>query len=230
MTEAAKPIVQADGLTKKYASGDGQITALDGVSFTICQGEYVSIQGPSGCGKSTLLAVIGLLEAPDGGSYRLAGTDVSRLGFDQRAKVRNEHIGLIFQAFNLIEGMTILENVCLPLRYHASVRKAERQQKGLGCLERVGLGSRANSYPSQLSGGQQQRVAIARALVTRPALLLADEPTGNLDSKNAHDVMGLLSELNAEGATILLVTHDPAFASAAPRSLSLLDGVLQGQA
>lgn len=222
-------MVAVRGLTKHYNSGSGPVTALDGVSFEIREGEFVSVQGPSGCGKSTLLALLGLLEAADAGSYELAGSPVAHLSFSQRAEVRNRHIGLIFQAFNIIGDMTVMDNVALPLRYNRAFGRSSREELALHYLDRVGMANRARSFPSELSGGQQQRVAIARALVTRPSLLLADEPTGNLDSRNATEVMNLLSELNAEGATILLVTHAPEFAEAASRTIRLLDGRLVGQ-
>src|SRR6185436_16247401 len=186
-------------------------------------GEYVSIAGPSGCGKSTLLSILGLLDTPSAGSYSLKGTEVANLSFQDRARIRNREIGFIFQSFNLIGDLTVYENVELPLTYRG-MGGSERKERVQAALERVGMAHRMNHYPSQLSGGQQQRVAVARAIVGKPLILLADEPTGNLDSKNGGAVMDLLKELHAEGATICMVTHDPRYASFADRTIHLFDG------
>jgi putative ABC transport system ATP-binding protein len=198
--------------------------ALSGVHFDVDQGDYISISGPSGCGKSTLLSILGLLDTPTAGRYWLNGTPVEELDHSQRAKIRNREIGFIFQAFNLIGDLTVFENVELPLTYRTGMNREERKQRVLESLERVGMAHRLRHYPSQLSGGQQQRVAVARALVGKPSILLADEPTGNLDSKNGEAVMALLAELHAEGATICMVTHDPRYADYAERQIHMFDG------
>lgn len=221
---SSRPLVQLSNVTKSYGAGSAAISALDDVSLDVMQGEFVSIQGPSGCGKSTLLSVLGLLESADGGKYLLSGTHVDALTFDQKSAVRNRYIGLVFQSFNLISNMSVLQNVLLPLKYNKDVVAASRVEVAHGFLKRVGMDNRADAFPGELSGGQQQRVAIARALVTGPALLLADEPTGNLDSRNAASVVDLLQQLNDEGMTIMLVTHAPEFAERASRTLHLLDG------
>jgi putative ABC transport system ATP-binding protein len=197
--------------------------ALSGVHMEIRKGEYVSIAGPSGSGKSTLLAIIGLLDSPSGGEYLLKETPVENLDISQRAVIRNREIGFIFQSFNLIGDLTVYENVELPLTYRG-MSGSERKQRVQQALERVGMSHRTKHYPSQLSGGQQQRVAVARALAGSPSILLADEPTGNLDSHNAEAVMELLRELHREGATICMVTHDPRFARHAERGIHLFDG------
>jgi putative ABC transport system ATP-binding protein len=218
-----EPLIQLAGLKKVFVTDEVETHALADVHLTISRGEYVSIAGPSGCGKSTLLSILGLLDAPTDGIYRLNGQDVSRLDFAQRARIRNREIGFIFQSFNLIGDLTVYENVELPLTYRG-IGGAERKSAAIAALEKVGMSHRVNHYPSQLSGGQQQRVAVARALVGRPSILLADEPTGNLDSKNGEGVMALLSELHREGATICMVTHDARFARHADRQVHLFDG------
>ncbi|MCB1611346.1 MAG: ABC transporter ATP-binding protein, partial [Xanthomonadales bacterium] len=188
------------------------------------KGEYISISGPSGCGKSTLLAILGLLDTPSSGIYEINGRSVGSITANERAKIRNKEIGFIFQAFNLIGDLTVFENVELPLTYRTGLNKAERKKKAQWALDRVGMAHRLKHYPSQLSGGQQQRVAVARALVGEPSILLADEPTGNLDSKNGEAVMVLLDELHSAGATICMVTHDPRYADFADRKVFMFDG------
>jgi putative ABC transport system ATP-binding protein len=201
--------------------------ALRGVDLEINEGDYVSISGPSGCGKSTLLSILGLLDTASGGEYMLAGHDVSNLRVNQRASMRNEHIGFVFQSFNLIDELSVFDNIALPLRYREQpFSQEEIKQKVEACLAKVEMTHRAGHKPNQLSGGQQQRVAIARALVNDPAILLVDEPTGNLDSKNGDAVMMMLAELNRQGTTICMVTHDPRYADMAKRKLHLLDGVM----
>jgi putative ABC transport system ATP-binding protein len=211
-------------VTKVFYTDDLETHALDGIHLDVAQGEFLSISGPSGCGKSTLLALLGLLDLPTTGRYLLAGEEVSTLAPAARAKVRNERIGFIFQAFNLIGDLTVLQNVELPLTYRANMSSDERRKAASFALERVGMSHRMNHHPSQLSGGQQQRVAVARALAGRPAILLADEPTGNLDSRNGEAVMNLLRELHREGSTICMVTHDPRYADYAERQIRLFDG------
>jgi putative ABC transport system ATP-binding protein len=206
-----------------FVTDDMETHALINVHLDVRQGEYISISGPSGCGKSTLLAILGLLDSPTGGSYTLNGKSVQGLKLSERARIRNREIGFIFQAFNLIGDLTVYENVELPLTYRG-MPSSERKQKVHDALERVGMGHRVKHYPSQLSGGQQQRVAVARALGGDPSILLADEPTGNLDSANGEAVMELLRELHRGGATICMVTHDPRFARCADRSVHLFDG------
>ncbi|HEX5494727.1 MAG TPA: ABC transporter ATP-binding protein [Mycobacteriales bacterium] len=209
--------------------GGEVVHALRGVDLTICQGESVAVIGPSGSGKSTLLHLIGLLDRPTGGTYRLGGTDTSRLSDDQRARLRNRAIGFVFQSFNLVAAESALDNVAAPLVY-AGVRRAERLNRGREALDRVGLADRARHRPSQLSGGQRQRVAIARALVTRPPLLLADEPTGNLDSTSGADVLGLLDQLRASGLTVVTITHDADIAAHADRVVRIADGQVVSEA
>jgi putative ABC transport system ATP-binding protein len=217
------PIIRLDGLSKVFLTDEVETHALSGIHLEIAQGEYVSIAGPSGCGKSTLLAILGLLDTATEGSYALNGNQVANLNHSERARIRNREIGFIFQSFNLIGDLTVFENVELPLTYRG-LAAAERQQRAMEALEKVGMGHRLRHYPSQLSGGQQQRVAVARALGGRPSILLADEPTGNLDSKNGDAVMDLLRQLHREGATICMVTHDPRFARHADRQIHLFDG------
>ena len=216
-------LIHLEGLTKVFTTDEVETHALSGIHLYIKRGEYVAIAGPSGCGKSTLLSIIGLLDSPSSGSYILNGQPVQSLDFTQRARIRNREIGFIFQSFNLIGDLTVYENVELPLTYRG-MPAAERRERVTKALERVGMGHRAKHYPSQLSGGQQQRVAVARALVGQPAVLLADEPTGNLDSKNGDAVMELLRELHRAGSTICMVTHDPRFARHADRAIHLFDG------
>jgi putative ABC transport system ATP-binding protein len=223
MTTENHTLIRLEGITKVFYTDEVETHALSGIHLEIAQGEYVCIAGPSGCGKSTLLSILGLLDTPTEGAFTLNGHDVSHLDFGQRARIRNREVGFIFQSFNLIGDLTVFENVELPLTYRG-MGSAERKQRVTEALERVGMAHRMKHYPSQLSGGQQQRVAVARALGGKPAILLADEPTGNLDSKNGEAVMGLLSELHGEGATICMVTHDPRFARHAQRQVHLFDG------
>jgi putative ABC transport system ATP-binding protein len=217
------PVINVKGLTKIFTTEDIETHALSDVSFEVERGDYVSIAGPSGCGKSTLLSILGLLDTPTRGLYELNGRPVSELSASERARVRNREIGFIFQSFNLIGDLTVFENVELPLTYRGMSPK-ERRQRVTGALERVGMAHRAKHLPSQLSGGQQQRVAVARAVAGEPVLLLADEPTGNLDSKSGESVMELLHELYETGATICMVTHDPRYARHANRNIHLFDG------
>ena len=210
-------------LTKVYRTEDVETTALNALSLEVKEGEFVSIMGASGCGKSTLLNIIGLLDAPDGGSYLFDETEVANYTEKERASLRKANIGFVFQNFNLIDELTVYENVELPLIYN-NVKSSERKQRVNEILERIGIAHRAKHYPLQLSGGQQQRVAVARALVTKPKLILADEPTGNLDSKNGNEVMELLTELHASGATIIMVTHSSYDAQFSSRVVTLKDG------
>jgi putative ABC transport system ATP-binding protein len=218
-----KALISLEGITKVFYTDEVETHALSGIYLEIRRGEYLSIAGPSGCGKSTLLSILGLLDSPTEGEYRLNGSAVEDLSLYRRTRIRNREIGFIFQAFNLIGDLTVYENVELPLTYRG-MAAGERKQRTLEALERVGMAHRIKHYPSQLSGGQQQRVAVARALTGRPSMLLADEPTGNLDSKNGEAVMDLLRELHREGATICMVTHDPRYANYADRNVHLFDG------
>jgi putative ABC transport system ATP-binding protein len=217
------PLLKLDGVTKVFLTDEVETHALSGVHMEIGKGEYVSIAGPSGCGKSTLLSILGLLDSPSEGQYLLNGRPVATLAASERARVRNREIGFIFQSFNLIGDLTVFENVELPLTYRG-MKSAERRQRVEAALERVGMGHRAKHLPSQLSGGQQQRVAVARAVGGEPLILLADEPTGNLDSRSGEAVMDLLRELHQAGATICMVTHDPRYARHADRGIHLFDG------
>ncbi|HET7369243.1 MAG TPA: ABC transporter ATP-binding protein [Gammaproteobacteria bacterium] len=217
-------LIKIDQLSKVYATDEVETYALNGISFNIERGEYVAILGPSGCGKTSLMSILGLLSTPTGGSYVLNGTAVEDLDNADRAHIRNREIGFIFQTFNLIGDLSVYENVELPLVYRGGMSKDERRQRVNGVLERVGMAHRVNHYPSQLSGGQQQRVAVARALVGEPSILLADEPTGNLDSASGEAVMELMDELHNAGATICMVTHDPRYATRAVRTIQLFDG------
>src|ERR1700722_494495 len=219
----ATTLISLTSVTKVFSTDEVETHALAGIELHVRKGEYISISGPSGCGKSTLLAILGLLDTPSDGSYVLNDTRVDQMKLSQRARVRNREIGFIFQAFNLIGDLTVYENVELPLTYR-NMPATERKKLVKDALERVGMSHRIKHYPSQLSGGQQQRVAVARALAGRPSILLADEPTGNLDSVNGEQVMGLLSELHQEGATICMVTHDPRYARCADRTITLFDG------
>jgi putative ABC transport system ATP-binding protein len=212
-----------DSVTKVFYTDEVETHALAGIHLEINQGDYVSIAGPSGCGKSTLLSILGLLDSPTEGSYQLNGKPVQGLSLSERARIRNREIGFIFQSFNLIGDLTVYENVELPLTYRG-MNSAERKKRVNAALEKVGMAHRAKHLPSQLSGGQQQRVAVARAVVGDPLILLADEPTGNLDSTNGEAVMDLLRELHRGGATICMVTHDSRFARHADRSIHLFDG------
>jgi putative ABC transport system ATP-binding protein len=216
-------LIKLEGVTKVFYTDEVETHALAGIHMEIKKGEYVSIAGPSGCGKSTLLSILGLLDTPTGGSYTLNGNPVANLNMAERARIRNRDIGFIFQSFNLIGDLTVFENVELPLTYRG-MKAAERKARATEALEKVGMAHRARHLPSQLSGGQQQRVAVARALVGSPLILLADEPTGNLDSRNGEAVMDLLHELHRQGATICMVTHDPRFARHADRRIHLFDG------
>ncbi len=216
-------LIRLEGVTKVFYTDEVETHALAGVHLEIQNGEFLSIAGPSGCGKSTLLSILGLHDSPSEGGYWINKQAVSNLSLSDRTRIRNREIGFIFQAFNLIGDLTVFENVELPLTYR-SMPSAERKKRVQEVLERVGMAHRMKHYPSQLSGGQQQRVAVARALVGQPSILLADEPTGNLDSKNSEAVMELLRQLHREGATICMVTHDPRYAQIADRSIHLFDG------
>src|SRR5438270_8533820 len=222
-TSGSTPSIRLTDLSKIFVTDEVETHAVSGVHLDVRDGEYVSIAGPSGCGKTTLLSILGLLDTPSDGSYVLKGTEVANLSFADRARIRNRQIGFIFQSFNLIGDLTVYENVELPLTYRG-LSANERKSAVMGALERVGMVHRARHLPGQLSGGQQQRVAVARALAGKPAILLADEPTGNLDSRNGEAVMDLLKELHGAGATICMVTHDERFARHAERAVHLLDG------
>src|SRR6202045_1983605 len=217
-------MIQIEQMTKVFYTDEIETHALSGVHLNISRGEYVAMSGPSGCGKSTLLSIIGLLDTPTAGRYTLNGKEVANLNFADRSRIRNQEIGFIFQSFNLIGDLTVAENVELPLTYRAGMPAAERKRRVQESLERVNMAHRMRHYPAQLSGGQQQRVAVARALAGSPSILLADEPTGNLDSRNGEAVMELLEALHSDGATICMVTHDPRFAKHAEREVHLFDG------
>jgi putative ABC transport system ATP-binding protein len=219
-------LIDLQGIKKVFYTDEVETWALDDIRLTIEQGDYVSISGPSGCGKSTLLSILGLLSSPTEGKYFLNGAETTALNPVEQARVRNRDIGFIFQAFNLIAGMTAFENIELPLTYRDDLSRKQRRDLVMGALEQVNIADRQKHYPTQMSGGQQQRVAIARALVGRPRVLLADEPTGNLDSKNAQMVMDVLTALHHQGSTIVMVTHDPHWAEQADRQISLFDGKL----
>jgi putative ABC transport system ATP-binding protein len=223
MTESDQKIIYLEGVTKVFYTDEVETHALSGIHLDVTKGEYVSINGPSGCGKSTLLSILGLLDSPTEGSYLLDNKPVEKLSLSERARIRNREIGFVFQSFNLIGDLTVFENVELPLTYRG-MKSTERKERVNEALEKVGMSHRAKHLPSQLSGGQQQRVAVARALAGHPLILLADEPTGNLDSRNGEAVMELLRELNKEGATICMVTHDPRYARHADRTIHLFDG------
>ena len=216
-------MITVNNLSKVFRTEEIETTALNSVSFTINQGEFVAIMGPSGCGKSTLLNVLGLLDNPTGGSYQLLNTEMAQLKEKDRTKFRKGNIGFVFQSFNLIDELNVYENVELPLKY-LNISASERKRRVTEMLKRMSISHRAHHYPQQLSGGQQQRVAIARAVVANPQLILADEPTGNLDSRNGKEVMDLLCELNKEGTTIVMVTHSQKDASIAQRIINLFDG------
>lgn len=223
MNSTAQPLIRMQNISKVFLTDEVETRALNSVNLEIKNGEFVSIAGPSGCGKSTLLSILGLLDSPNEGAYWIHSDEVENLSLSDRTRIRNREIGFVFQAFNLIGDLTVYENVELPLTYR-SMGSAERKRRVNEVLERVQMAHRMKHYPSQLSGGQQQRVAVARALVGQPAILLADEPTGNLDSKNSEAVIELLRQLHADGATICMVTHDPRYASIADRTIHLLDG------
>ncbi|MEO5680085.1 MAG: ABC transporter ATP-binding protein [Acidimicrobiales bacterium] len=222
------PVIQITDVGKVYRSGSLKVAALRGVSIEIAGGELIAIAGPSGSGKSTLMHILGCLDSPTSGTYRLAGRDVSVLSEDELAAARNERIGFVFQQFNLLPSLSACHNVELPLAY-AGVSRAERRTRAMEALDRVGLADRVEHRPGELSGGQQQRVAVARALVTEPALILADEPTGNLDSASSAEVLGLLRDLHAAGRTVVLITHEHDVARAAERVIALRDGRVVGQ-
>src|ERR1041385_2672878 len=222
-------VIQLEGVTKVFLTDEVETHALAGIHLEIGRGEHFAISGPSGCGKSTLLSILGLLDSPTDGSYTLNGKAAQALTLSERARVRNREIGFIFQAFNLIGDLTVYENVELPLTYRG-MPSSERKKRVQESLEKVGMAHRMKHYPSQLSGGQQQRVAVARALGGSPSILLADEPTGNLDSRNGEAVMDLLRELHREGATICMVTHDPRYARYADRTIHLFDGKVVDEA
>jgi len=223
MTSSNGTLIKMQGVSKVFFTDELETHALDSIDLEIKKGEYLAIAGPSGCGKSTLLAILGLLDSPTEGDYLLNGQPVSALKLGDRSRIRNREIGFIFQAFNLIGDLTVYENVELPLTYRG-MASAERKEKVQHALERVEMAHRAKHYPAQLSGGQQQRVAVARALVGDPMILLADEPTGNLDSKNGDSVMDLLRDIHQSGATICMVTHDPRYINHAERTVHLFDG------
>jgi len=218
-------LIGIDQVTKRYATGSTEVWALNGVSLNIRRGEYVAVMGPSGSGKSTLMNILGCLDVPSGGTYYLNGEEVEKASDDELARIRNKEIGFVFQSFNLLPRTQAMANVELPLIY-AGVPRKERHQRALEALEKVGIGKRAHHLPSELSGGEQQRVAIARALVTSPALILADEPTGNLDSKSSEDIMGLFDRLVGEGNTVVLVTHEHDVGAHARRMVRLKDGLI----
>ncbi|MEX0299019.1 MAG: ABC transporter ATP-binding protein [Kordiimonas sp.] len=220
----SKVLIKLENLKKIFYTEEVETHALNDISLTITEGEYVSIAGPSGCGKSTLLSLLGLLDTSTEGKYVLADHDVSNISKTERARIRNQEIGFIFQSFNLISDLDVEENVELPLTYRSDLSKQERKKMVQNALAKVDMAHRAKHFPAQLSGGQQQRVAVARAIAGNPSILLADEPTGNLDSKNAESVMELLEQLHAEGATICMVTHDPRSAESADRTIEGLDG------
>ncbi len=219
-----RALIELQGVKKVFYTEEVETHALSDIHLEIPEGEFLSIAGPSGCGKSTLLSLLGLLDTPTAGEYLLDGQPVAELSASQRARIRNRHIGFVFQAFNLIGDLTVYENVELPLTYREGMPSSERKERTLEALERVGMSHRRNHYPAQLSGGQQQRVAVARAVVGDPLIVLADEPTGNLDSTNGNAVMELLKELHMEGATICMVTHDPRYAEFSERTIHLFDG------
>lgn len=217
-------LIKLQNIKKVFLADEVETTALSDISLSIHKGEYVSISGPSGCGKSTLLSILGLLDTASGGTYELVGHNVSNIDKAERARIRNKEIGFVFQSFNLISDLSIEENVELPLTYRSDLSKEQRQKMVQEALDKVDMGHRTKHFPSQLSGGQQQRVAVARAIAGRPSLILADEPTGNLDTKNAEAVMDLLEMLHKDGATIVMVTHDPRSASRTERTVKVLDG------
>lgn len=223
MVTTSQPLLEVSEITRRYRLGEADVWALRGVSFAVNAGDNVAIIGPSGSGKSTLLHLLGLLDRPTGGSYRFAGVETSALSDDNQARLRNRAIGFVFQSFNLVAGESALDNVAAPLVY-AGVKRRDRAERAAAALDRVGLADRMRHDPSQLSGGQRQRVAIARALVTNPPLLLADEPTGNLDSESSRDILRVVADLHAQGLTVLTITHDPDIAAQAERVLHISDG------
>jgi len=219
-------LIELRNFSRVFTTDTVETHAVEGINLSIRPGEYVSIEGPSGCGKSTLLHLLGLLDEPSSGEYRLSGVPTAEIDAEERARLRNRHIGFVFQSFNLIPEMSVADNVMLPLLYRPGVKADAQRDLALEALEKVGLGKRADHRPAQLSGGQQQRVAIARALVGEPSLILADEPTGNLDQANGDQVMALLEQLHASGSTIVMVTHNAAYAERAARRINMLDGRL----
>ena len=220
--------IQMKGISKFFETDEMETHALKGIDLTISAGDYMSISGPSGCGKSTLLSLIGLLDMPSGGEYAIEGIQTANMSLDETAEVRNQKIGFVFQSFNLIDELSVIDNVGLPLRYRDDPPSHDEiEKRAMACLEMVSMTHRANHKPNQLSGGQQQRIAIARALVADPAILLLDEPTGNLDSKSGDQIMDLLDELNKNGTTICIVTHETHYANRATTNLKLLDGVIE---
>jgi putative ABC transport system ATP-binding protein len=221
-------VIELSDVRKVYSSGSLEVAALRGIDLRVEQGAYLAVMGPSGSGKSTLMNILGCLDTPSSGTYRLAGDDVSTLGEDQLAHIRNRRIGFVFQQFHLLAGLSAWRNVELPLVY-AGVGRAERRERALAALDRVGLADRAEHRPAELSGGQQQRVAVARAVVTEPAMLLADEPTGNLDSASTDDVLGLLEELSGAGSTIILITHELDVAERTGTTVHIRDGLIDGE-
>ncbi|HEY2828657.1 MAG TPA: ABC transporter ATP-binding protein [Thermoanaerobaculia bacterium] len=222
-------VIEIDSLTKVYSLGEVEVRALDGVDLNVDVGDFVAIMGPSGSGKSTLMNIIGCLDRPTAGTYKLDGVDVSELDRDERAVIRNAKIGFVFQSFNLLARTSAVENVELPLLYgELGLSGGDRRKAAIEALHRVGLAGREGNHPSQLSGGQQQRVAIARALVTNPAILLADEPTGNLDSRTSEEIIGIFQKLNDDGKTVVLITHEPDIAQHAKRVVTVRDGRIQG--
>ncbi|MBL4910356.1 MAG: ABC transporter ATP-binding protein [Alteromonadaceae bacterium] len=216
-------ILKIKNLTKSFNSGDQNTQVLKNISLSVFDGEFIAISGPSGCGKSTLLNIMGLLDTPDNGDYFIDGLQVANMDSAQRAQIRGNRIGFVFQSFNLIDEYTVLENIALPLKYRGDSLE-QRNTRALDCLDKVGLSNKAQLFPNQLSGGQQQRISIARALAGDSGIMLVDEPTGNLDSKNGDAVMALLQDLNQQGTTIVLVTHDPRYAALANRTINLRDG------
>ena len=229
MSTSGSPLIRLENVTKVFYTDEVETHALSSVGFEIHDGEYVSIAGPSGCGKSTLLSILGLLDTPTEGNYWLNGESVAHLPLAERARIRNRQVGFIFQSFNLVGDLTVYENVELPLTYRG-LDRAERKNRVVGALEKVGMAHRAKHLPTQLSGGQQQRVAVARAIAGEPSILLADEPTGNLDSTNGEAVMKLLSDLHQSGSTICMVTHDQRYAGHAGKEIHLFDGRVVDQA
>jgi len=219
-------LIELRNFSRVFTTDTVETHAVEDINLSIRPGEYVSIEGPSGCGKSTLLHLLGLLDEPSSGEYRLSGVPTAEIDAEERARLRNRHIGFVFQSFNLIPEMSVADNVMLPLLYRPGVKADAQRDLALEALEKVGLGKRADHRPAQLSGGQQQRVAIARALVGEPSLILADEPTGNLDQANGDQVMALLEQLHASGSTIVMVTHNAAYAERAARRINMLDGRL----